>query len=96
MSKQKTNIENSAPVNEISFSGGYFYFPSQIDNIIGKLLTLAETLGLKDTQEKAYKDMVRNVVYEFCGNTKWVNSDIVNKIMEYSDKCGNTPHTPRK
>lgn len=66
-----------------------------MDNMIGKLLTLAETLGLMDTQEKAYKDMVKNVVYEFCGNVRWVNSDITTKIIDDYSNQGSTPQVPR-
>lgn len=34
-----------------------------IQNLEGKLLTLIETLGLRETQEKAVKDMIRPLIW---------------------------------
>jgi hypothetical protein len=43
--------------------GGYVTGGETIDNLVGRMLTLVESLGLKDTQEKAVKDLVRQEIW---------------------------------
>lgn len=48
----------------VGWGSGYIIQDHQISHLEGKLLTLIESMGLKDSQEKAVKDMVRTHVWE--------------------------------
>jgi hypothetical protein len=55
----KKNV-NPSPVG---WGWGYVISQDQIGFVQGRLLTLIESFGMKDTQEKAAKDLVSQEVY---------------------------------
>jgi hypothetical protein len=60
------------------------------DYLVGKLLTLIESFGLKESQEKAAKDLIKQTVYnEFRDNQKWiprlVNSHLIQFIEDLNE-----------
>lgn len=46
-------------------------FENTPSNLVGKLLTLAETWGMSEKQEKAVKEMIRQEVYR-AFDTAWI------------------------
>lgn len=61
----------------------------KINDLQGRLLTIAETLGLKDSQEKALKDLLREEVSKLWSHPNYIynyeNFDGEDKII-FSDK----------
>lgn len=53
-------VENSG---KSYFEYSYLVDAHMVDRLIGRVLTLIETLGLKDVQEKAIKDLVKQEVW---------------------------------
>lgn len=53
----------STPSNKISYGSGYVVQEESPNHLIGRLLTLVETCGLKETQEKSLKDLIRQEVW---------------------------------
>jgi hypothetical protein len=54
---------NKVPVNSSGWGWGYVIGQDQIGFVQGRLLTLIESFGMKDTQEKAAKDLVSQELY---------------------------------
>lgn len=55
---------NSQPsATGIGWGWGYVVSQDQISFVQGRLLTLIESFGMKDTQEKAAKDLVSQELY---------------------------------
>lgn len=71
---KNTNNSRGASQPEVSeqFIPDVYYFPIQVEwelteiqsNLLGKILTLVETLNLTPKQEKATKDLIRTVIKE--------------------------------
>ena len=68
-------------VNTIGYEAGWLLFSWKVSDIEGKILTLIETLGLKDTQEKATKDIARDIVQGIYRDGHWVNSRLATDVM---------------
>lgn len=70
MSNNQPPIETQA--EEAKFQPDMYYFPVQVavelsdiqGNILGKVLTIIDALGLNPKQEKSIKDLIRTVVKE--------------------------------
>lgn len=57
-----------------SIPSPYSYLIIGVDsasNLVGRLLTLVETLGLRETQENAVKDTVRNMIWDWYHDKVW-------------------------
>lgn len=48
---------------------GRMFYPYQESNLVGQVLTFAESLGLPEKQEKAVKDTLRNMLNGFFDDT---------------------------
>lgn len=69
-----------------------FLRPYNIDFIIGRMLTLSEALGLKDSQEKSYKDLIRSELWNFYHQDLIEVPDEVKKFYdEWCEKNNNNP-----
>lgn len=68
----------------VSAGWGYGYvFDAYVrDNLVGKLLTIVEALGLKDTQEKSVKDIVRNTIDLVFQDAVYISSKRHSEIKE--------------
>ncbi len=78
--KKKENIGPS-----VSFGPedcGYLYTPYQMKNLEGRMYTAIESWGMKDSQEKAAKDIARDVFADFWNNVVYVNPETTHKIRE--------------
>lgn len=55
-----------------------------VDHLVGRVLTLIETLGLKDSQEKAVKDLVRQEIWQPFNNdfAQYVSGDFAAVIRD--------------
>lgn len=86
MSKKNTSstVPRSEPMT------GYMYWPYQASTLEGKLLTFVESLGFRETQEKAVKDIVRGIFYEFYKDVMYVEGEKAQAISrEYYDRRNN-------
>lgn len=59
MSK-KINMPSSS---EVSYGQGYVIFQDVPEVLVGSILEILEAIGLKDSQERAVKDIVRQKIY---------------------------------
>lgn len=48
----------------LGLESGYVVSGHTVDHLVGRLLTLIETLGLRDSQEKAIKDLARQEIWK--------------------------------
>lgn len=76
MKKEPQKVELKSVPNDSPIGEGYFIFPFQIARIEGKMLTLIESLGLKEGQEKATKDLTRDIIQGIYRDTIWLPSNI--------------------
>lgn len=81
--------------------GGYIIEDYKISHIEGKLLTFIESIGLRDTQEKATKDIIREIIWSlYNSDNTWITGeDIIAIEQKYRENgsgrvAGNTI-TPR-
>ncbi|MDE2098534.1 MAG: hypothetical protein KGL39_14870 [Patescibacteria group bacterium] len=61
MSKNK---QSTNPSPTTGWGWGYVIAQDQISYVQGRLLTLIESFGMKDTQEKAAKDLISQALWE--------------------------------
>ncbi len=61
---------------------GWLIHDYAIQHLEGKLLTLIESWGLKDSQEKAVKDLVRQEVWSVIHGAEYVSDKQADKIRE--------------
>lgn len=66
MSKQKKQDGLPPPS---SWGYGYVFYENFPDQIIGKVLTLIEALGLPDKQEESVKSLVRQAIWNEVSDT---------------------------
>lgn len=62
---------------------------SEIERFVGRICTLLETLGLKDSQEKAVKDLARQEIYKALADgdsVVYVPGPLASVINEWSYK----------
>lgn len=69
-------------VGLISSENGYMYFPYQMQMLEGRVFTAIESFGLRETQEKAAKDVLRSIFVDFWGRVQYVSPETVQKIVE--------------
>lgn len=67
---------------QASYGESFIVFPFQIARVEGKLLTLVESLGLRDSQEKATKDLVRDIVQGLYRDTEYATPQLTSETME--------------
>jgi hypothetical protein len=48
---------------------GRMFYPYQESDLVGQVLTFAESLGLPEKQEKGFKDTLKHMLYGFFNNT---------------------------
>lgn len=56
-------MKTNKPEPELSYGWGYVIGQSEISYLEGRLLTLIDSLGLRETQEKAIKDLVKQEIW---------------------------------
>lgn len=69
---EDTSLKPEQATQSTDFIPDLYYFPTQVvfeldniqNNVLGKVLTLIETLGLDQKREKAIKDLIRTVIKE--------------------------------
>lgn len=61
MSKEVKLGGKLSEINEAVMVHGFYV--ERFDYFLGRILTLIETLGLNETQEKAFKDIIRQEVW---------------------------------
>ena len=69
---------------QMSIGNGYVMPEHQISNLIGKLLTLVETLGLQEKQEKSFKEIVKQAVWGNVRDMKPIDSSLLTLINNFA------------
>lgn len=73
--------------------GGYVVYEYDVKNLEGKLLTLIESLGLKDTQEKSVKSLFKDILYRSLYlDTIFVQGNILNEALKKNYEASKTSH----
>lgn len=87
-SKVMAKKSNGVPVpNPLSPMDGRAIFDYQIGSLEGRLLTLLESFGLRESQENAAKDMLKGIVRtSLYGDTYYVYGDLLQPAIEESNK----------
>lgn len=71
-----------ADIIESGITSGSMYGYTHARMLEGRLLTYIESLGLKETQEKAMKDIIRALLDDFFMSSYHVEPELVKKIHE--------------
>jgi len=69
--------------NGLSWGDGYVVQGNCADYLTGRVLTIIEALGLKETQEKSLKDLLRNEIYKIIKEehgTLYIHEQLNNEI----------------
>jgi hypothetical protein len=66
---------------QAGYGESYVVFPFQIQRVEGKILTLIESLGLSVSQEKASKDLARDIVQGLYRDTEYLNGSLTTIIV---------------
>lgn len=96
----KKEIEYSLPLYDTTFIGGYENKDRLVDSVymdcvyamgfqykaLGKILTLIETLGLPEKQEKSTKNMVKDIYYRHAHDSENQLMKIVFGLEEALDQ----------
>ena len=82
MSKKQNGILGSSYDPSMS---GCIVEQWKIGNLVGKLLTIVESLGLKDTQEKALKDILRNEIHDMFTLCSYISYEDAERIREKNE-----------
>lgn len=67
----------------VGYGSAYAIKSDHPDYLVGRLLTIIETLGLPDRQEKSFKDLVRFEVYNSLNLTTWMPPNLHNLVVDY-------------
>lgn len=66
----------------------YVVYDGSVGNLEGRVLTIIESLGLKDSQEKAVKDLLRNEIWQWTNAvSSFVWGEHADKIWELVWDC---------
>ena len=91
-------VEIKSRDSQVGIGNGYVIPEHQISNLIGKLLTLVETLGLQEKQENSFKDIIKQAVWSNVRDNKPVDSELltlVNNFIHEKDREENNRHSDR-
>lgn len=69
----------------VGYGPGYVIDSNSPDFLVGRLLTIIETLGLSEKQEKATKDLIRSEVYGQLNLATWINGNLRNVIKDFTN-----------
>lgn len=76
------NVMNNNETPKVGYTGGYIVVESQFQHLEGRLLTLVEALGLRESQEKSVKDLIRSEVWQTLNPCFWINGDEHTRLRE--------------
>ena len=66
--------------NQLGMGPGYVVTESKVNHLIGRLLTLAEALGLSEKQEKSYKDLVSQEVWKELEGASHIDGSLLTSV----------------
>ena len=87
--------KNKEFMPQIGYEGAYLIHDWSIKNLEGRLLTMVESWGLKDTQEKSVKDLVRQEVWSLITPCFYVGGEDVTALHEKYPNNTQVGGTPR-
>ena len=61
LNKKNISTEN---VSSLSCGYGYVVFDNVPESLVGRVLPIIEAMGLKDSQEKSVKELIRQTLYD--------------------------------
>lgn len=95
----KNTKQNEPAGLQASYGPAYVIPVHSVSYMEGKLLTIIETMGLKEVQEKAVKDLVRQAIWNSIMNESvYIDTNKHNLIREENkrvDVCSPIPSVPR-
>jgi len=77
-------VEISSKDSQVAVGHGYVLPEHQINTLIGKLLTLTETLGLQEKQEKSFKDIIKQAVWSNVRDMKHIDSELLTLVNNFA------------
>lgn len=90
-----TTTEVTSNSDTVLLASGYILLDYEIQHLEGQLLTLLESLGLREGQEKAAKDMFRGIYYRGVYNGRHIRGPQVAQVrIENEGYGGQTPKPP--
>lgn len=80
----------------IGYGQAYVISPSAISALEGRLLTLVETMGLRESQENAVKSLVKtNLWNTFSEHGLWIDSETHTDLRKKGEQNGAFISVPR-
>ena len=76
-------VEIKSSDSKVGMGNGYVIPEHQVSSLIGKLLTLVETLGLQEKQENSFKDIVKQAIWGSVRDNKPVDSELLTLVNNF-------------
>lgn len=67
---------------------GYVISRWTVPNLQGKLLTFIESIGLRDTQEKAVKDIISQIIWDTMDEAQYVTGEQHTALRNENSRMG--------
>ena len=77
-------VEIKSKDAQMGIGCGYVLPENQISNLVGKLLTLVETLGLQEKQEKSFKSIIKQAVWDNVTDGKRIDGNLLTLVNNFS------------
>lgn len=79
----------------VGYGAGYVVSTDIVKVVEGRVLTIVEALGMKETQEKSAKDLMRAAIWNVISeNSFWIDSDTHTKLMLEWESHKGTSNVP--
>ena len=72
MSKEKLKITLNSKDSNVGCHGAYTLEERDVNDLVGKLLTLIDALGLPEKQEKSLKDLIKGNVWSSMSSSSYI------------------------
>lgn len=70
--------------SELKIGVGSCYLKNSetVEFLIGRVLTIIDTLGLKDKQDKSVKDLIKQEIRSYFREEDWINQELASVIVD--------------
>ena len=75
----------STDERNVGYGPAYVVKGDAPDYLVGRLLTIIETVGLPEKQEKSIKDLIRSEVYGQLELSTWIDGGLHNIIKDFNE-----------
>ena len=80
LSKKVMSKKSKVGEPTIGYGPARVIYEQQVGYVEGRLLTIIEAIGLKETQEKSIKDLVRSEVWKVIEDSIWISGEDHTKL----------------